>query len=113
MWFVTFVLQLSPLCRSAIAVDPQVIDGIAAGVLESLGYSHAPARAAMRLQLFDQPHERERDLVQRLASDCRTAVAGYMAGLRDEECWIPDDVVRRAHAVLDRHRATTVRACRP
>ena len=25
--------------------------------------------------------------------------AGYMAGLRDEECWIPDDVVRRAHAL--------------
>jgi hypothetical protein len=24
---------------------------------------------------------------------------GYMAGLRDEECWIPDDVVRRAHAL--------------
>ncbi len=26
-------------------------------------------------------------------------LAGYMAGLRDEECWIPDDVVRRAHAL--------------
>jgi Ser/Thr protein kinase RdoA (MazF antagonist) len=25
--------------------------------------------------------------------------AGYMAGLRAEECWIPDDVVRRAHAL--------------
>jgi hypothetical protein len=25
--------------------------------------------------------------------------AGYMAGLRDEECWIPDDVVRRSHAL--------------
>lgn len=25
--------------------------------------------------------------------------AGYMAGLRDEECWVPDDVVRRAHAL--------------
>jgi hypothetical protein len=25
--------------------------------------------------------------------------AAYMAGLRDEECWIPDDVVRRAHAL--------------
>ncbi len=24
---------------------------------------------------------------------------GYMAGLRAEECWIPDDVVRRAHAL--------------
>ncbi len=30
--FVSFVLQLSPLCRSAVAVDPQVIDGIAAVV---------------------------------------------------------------------------------
>jgi len=26
-------------------------------------------------------------------------LAGYMAGLRAEECWIPDDVVRRAHAL--------------
>ena len=26
-------------------------------------------------------------------------LAGYMAGLRDEECWIPDDVVRRSHAL--------------
>lgn len=25
--------------------------------------------------------------------------SGYMAGLRAEECWIPDDVVRRAHAL--------------
>ncbi len=25
--------------------------------------------------------------------------AAYMAGLRDEECWIPDDVVRRSHAL--------------
>jgi hypothetical protein len=28
-----------------------------------------------------------------------TIFAGYMAGLRAEECWIPDDVVRRAHAL--------------
>ncbi len=28
-----------------------------------------------------------------------TIFAGYRAGLRAEECWIPDDVVRRAHAL--------------
>jgi Phosphotransferase enzyme family len=28
-----------------------------------------------------------------------TIFAAYMAGLRAEECWIPDDVVRRAHAL--------------
>jgi hypothetical protein len=42
--------------------------------------------------------------VGRRGSDDLAAVeaalfAGYMAGLRAEECWIPDDVVRRAHAL--------------
>jgi len=34
-----------------------------------------------------------------LAQVDETIFAAYMAGLRAEECWIPDDVVRRAHAL--------------